>query len=288
MIPKMSDQADGLRAMMAQSSSTNVQRMIAVVGSGRKSGATTVVMNLAAALTQQGQHVLLIDESVHHTPSPSGTASAIWQVDALGNWSDVVSGRLSLDAAGGRAACGVQVLIARRELVSKAVSATGLQQLRQDQIILIDAALGDDGTLSPLACQADYVMVVLQPQPASITAAYACIKRLHHAHALQQVRIVLNGAASDAEASRILTNLAVTGSRYLAVSVEPAGAVMTDLQILHAQQLHLTVVEAFKRSTAALTFRRIAADLMQWSSKARSDVANGDSSHRTAMPELLA
>ena len=283
MIKKMSDQADGLRAMMAQSFPNDIRRMVAVVGSGRGSGATTVVMNLAAALVQQGQHVLLLDESCHHRPNPSGTASAIWRVAALGNWTDVVSERLSLNAAGGHAACGVQVLTAPRELVP----AAALQQQRHDQIILIDAALGDDGTLSPLACQADHVMVVLPPQPAAITAAYACIKRLHHAHALQQVRIVLNGAVSAAEASRILTNLAVTGSRYLAISVEPTGAVMTDVQISHAQQLHLTVVEAFKRSAAALTFRRLAADLMQWS-LARSDLPNGDSPYRTTILELPA
>ena len=52
----IADQADGLRRLMAGSNG----RLVAVVGSGPAVGATTVTLNLAAALMQQGKDVLLL------------------------------------------------------------------------------------------------------------------------------------------------------------------------------------------------------------------------------------
>lgn len=199
----VTDQADGLRRLMASSPG----RLVAVVGSGSAVGVTSVTLNLAAALVQQGKDVLLLDER-------SGSQSTHAQ--------------------------------------------------RKGRLMLIDAVLDKEGALSPLAAQADTVLVVLQPNAASITASYACIKRLHYAHALQRVRVLVNYATDAAEAQRILTNLARTGSRYLALALEPAGCVRADPRLAQARRLNLTVVEAFQTSPAAMDFRQIASDLLQW------------------------
>lgn len=248
----VSDQADGLRRLMAQSPA----RLIAVVGSSPLAGATSVALNLAAALAQQGKNVLLLDEQ-----SGAQSVSAIWKIAAAGTWSDVVTQRLRLEAAAGFSACGVQVLPA-----DPATSATSenVHAMFQGRTVLIDAALDSEGALSPLARQADEILVVLQPQVTSITAAYVCIKRLHYAHALQQLRVLINRAPSAVEAQRVLTNLSNTGSRYLALALEPAGCVMADPRLPHAHKLNLSIVEAFQASPAAIDFRRIAAELLQW------------------------
>lgn len=199
----MSDQADGLRRLMGGSPG----RLVAVVGAGPAVGATSVTLNLAAALVQQGKEVLLLDER-------SGSQSSPAQ--------------------------------------------------REGRLVLIDTVLDKEGALSPLAAMADNVLVVLQPNAASIKASYACIKRLHYAHALQRLRVLVNYATDAAEAQRILTNLAHAGSRYLALALEPAGCVRADPRLAQAQRLNLTVVEAFQTSPAAVDFRQIATDLMQW------------------------
>ena len=197
------DQADGLRRLMAGS----LGRLVAVVGSGPRVGTTSVTRNLAAALVQQGQDVLLLDER-------SGARSTPAQ--------------------------------------------------RQGRVVLIDAVLDRDGALSALATQADHVLVVLQPNAASITASYACIKRLYYAHALKRLRVLVNCATEVTEAQRILANLADTGSRYLALALDPAGCVRDDPRLAQAQRLNLTVVDAFRTSPAAIDFRQIASDLLQW------------------------
>jgi ATPases involved in chromosome partitioning len=54
----ISDQAEGLRRLLAKSGS----RVLAVTGGSAGVGCTTTVVNLAAALAQQGKDVLVIDE----------------------------------------------------------------------------------------------------------------------------------------------------------------------------------------------------------------------------------
>ncbi|MFI5446009.1 MinD/ParA family protein [Polaromonas sp. UC242_47] len=199
----VSDQADGLRRLMASSPG----RLVALVGSETAVGMERVSANLKAALVQQGHDVLLLDEH-------------------------------------------------------KGLNPPNLQ--RDARLVLINAALDGDGALSAVAAKADDILVVLQANAASIMQAYACIKRLHYAHALQRVRILVNQVTDAGEAQRILSNLAHTGSRYLAVALEPAGWVRADPLMLQAQRLNLTVVEAFQSSPAASDFRQIAFDLLQW------------------------
>lgn len=253
MSKQVADQADGLRRLLARTPT----RVVAIAGMGRGVGATTTAMNLGAALVQQGKQVLLLDE---HDAAPA-SACALWAIAPSGTLADVAGRRLACEDAAALADCGVGVLPARPDAPS---AGTDPRALWQGSVVLIDAALDDDGCLSMLARQADDLLLVFQPQPASITAAYAGIKRLHYAHALKQLRLLVNGVGAAGEAERVMANLVDTSRRYLAVSLQPAGWVRTDPHLQGAQRLHQTVVEAFPASPAAIDFRGIAAGIGQW------------------------
>ncbi|WP_018906395.1 flagellar biosynthesis protein FlhG [Variovorax paradoxus] len=249
----VSDQADGLRRLLAQSSA----RIIAIASMGNRPGATTAAMNLGAALAHMGKDVLLLDE---HRPGPD-TACAAWAADPLGTLADVASQRLTCEGAAARTECGVHVLPAP---LGGQPDHTDPRLLWDGSMILVDAALDAVGNLSPLARLADELVVVLQPHPASITATYSGIKRLHYAHALRQLRLLVNGVADPEAARQTMANLVDTGSRYLAVSIQPAGWVRADPHLADARRLARTVVEAFPASAAAVDFRVIAAAVAQW------------------------
>ncbi|HJS05260.1 MAG TPA: flagellar biosynthesis protein FlhG, partial [Variovorax sp.] len=129
---------------------------------------------------------------------------------------------------------------------------------------LIDAALDGEGRLSALAQSADELVLVMQPHAASITATYAGIKRLHYAHALRQLRFLVNGVAEPGAAQQVAHNLAQAGSRYLAVSLQPAGWVRAEPHMADAGRLRRTLVEAYPASPAAADCRRIADEMGQW------------------------
>lgn len=247
------DQADGLRRLMKPTST----RVIAVVGMLPRMGATTAAMNLAEALTNQGKDVLLLDE---HSQTPESPCS-VWSIEPSGNWDDVVARRLTLYRACAVAKCGVKVILAPTSLADDKAD---LRLKCQESVILIDALLGSSGELSLLAQQADDCVLVLQTHPSSITAAYLGIKQLHHAHALNQFRLLINGVVSAEAAGKVTVNLANTCSRYLSVSVQSAGWIRSDPHMASARRLNKTVLEAYPASAASVDFRRIASELEQW------------------------
>ena len=250
MSARVTDQADGLRRLLGQAP----VRVVAVAGMGPGAGATTAAMSLGAALAQQGKDVLLLDE--HH---PKGRSVCdVWALGPRGTLGDVASRRLRIDQAAANAVCGVQVLPASPG------ATIDPRTLWPRGIVLVDAAFDDEGRLSPLAQGADELLLVLQPHPAAITSAYAGIKRLHRAHALKQLRFLLNGVADAGTAQQVMHNLAQAASRYLALSLLPVGWVRTDPWLADAARLRQTVVEAFPASAAAVDFRAIADDMGRW------------------------
>jgi flagellar biosynthesis protein FlhG len=250
------DQAEGLRRLLAR----DVSRMVAVVGGARSAGSTSTVANLAAALVNQGKDVLVIDERI-------GAASvcAALGVTAPGTLAAVASGAMALADAVGRTEHGIAVLPAPRHSVDDIAPADLTAAINGlADIVLIDAGVDAQGALSRLAMQAHDVVVVMRVDAQSITSAYACVKRLHYAHAIQQFRVLINGAATAADAQGVFQNLSGVASRYLAVSLAPAGAVAMDARVGRAQKLHRSVVDAFPGAAAAIDFRSVAADLLHW------------------------
>lgn len=277
----VSDQADGLRCLMARHSGMQAAQVIALVGSGPRIGVTSVALNLAAALVQQGKEVLVLDEQ-----SGAQSVTAMLADAAPGSWSEVVVGSVPLAVAASRLPCGASLLRVSKE--DAAAAAVDMRSVFQGQVILIDASLDENGALSSLAAQADDVIVVLRPEAASITAAYTCVKQLHYAHALQRLRILVNQAAGIPEAQRVLNNLAATASRYLGLALESAGCVAADPHLVRAQDLKLSVVEAFQTSAAAVDFRRIAAQLLQWPRMIATTVATPVATRVATMAAITA
>ncbi|TDG07920.1 MinD/ParA family protein [Paraburkholderia guartelaensis] len=251
------DQAEGLRRLLAREGS----RVVAVTGGAGSPGRTTTVVNLAAALTAHGKDVLVIDECL----GPRSVCSLVGGVRGAGNFAAVMRGERTLDEAVGRHALGFGVLAASRDNRAQYTSAQ-LQKVISGpaDIVLIDAQLDAEGALSPLAMHAHDVLIVMRIGAQSITDAYACMKRLHFAHAIAQFRVLANHVANASDAQTAIENLAGVASRYLNVSLESAGSVAADQHMAQALRLARCIVDAFPSTAAARDFRHVAAELPHW------------------------
>ncbi|MDS0792906.1 MinD/ParA family protein [Burkholderia pseudomultivorans] len=244
------DQAEGLRRLLAGRTS----RIVAVTGGPAGVGCTSTIVNVAAALAALGKDVLVVDEraDVH---SASATLAGAWLCD--GERTRVAAG-FGLCAA------------ARFARAGYSDAQLGDFVDGQADIVLVDAHLGADGTLSALAREAHDVLVVTRVAAQAITEAYACMKRLHFAHAIAQFRVLTNHVGSPVDAKTAFDNLAGVASRYLTVSIADAGCVSADPLVEHARALTRTAVDAFPSSAAARDYRQIAADLLYWPMRPRS------------------
>jgi flagellar biosynthesis protein FlhG len=253
----ISDQAEGLRRLLTRTGA----RVIAVTGGPVGVGCTTVVVNLAAALAQQGKDVLVIDECV----GGRSVSAMLGGLRGAGNFSAVMRGEMTLDDAAARHPLGFSVLAASRNN-REGHSAQQFDLLLRGtaDIVLIDAQLDEQGHLSPFAQQAHDVMVVARVSAQAITEAYACMKRLHYAHAIAQFRVLANYVQSVNDAHTIFMNLAGVAGRYLTVALEDAGCIAADVRMARAQELSRCVVDAFPSTPAARDFRHLAAELQYW------------------------
>ena len=261
----VTDQAEGLRRLLARDG----PRVIAVTGGAGAPGRTTTVANLAAALTAVGRRVLVIDEcgGRRSVAALAGGASAPG-FDRFGwvDWIDAVmrNERSVVDAIE-RYAPGFGVLAAPRARTARYPGAA-LRRLLDGyaDIVLIDAQLDEQGALSPLALHAQDLLLVTRIDAHAITATYACIKRLHFAHAIGQFRVLANYVHSEADAQVVLDNLVGVASHYLSVALERAGCIAADPHMPRAVELARCIVDAFPSTVAARDYRRIAADLPHW------------------------
>jgi flagellar biosynthesis protein FlhG len=264
----VSDQAEGLRRLLARRGA----RVIAVTGGTRGGGCTTVVANFAAALTQQGKDVLVIDEANRDGLTANDAPDAGFGAMQIPRRTDksvlldaLMRGEIGLTDAAARHPVGFSVLAAPRGY-GHSYASTQFDTLFDTaaDVVLIDAHLDLRGQLSPLALRAHDVLVVTRLASQSITDAYACIKRLHFAHAAAQFRVLVNHAHSAVDARATVENLAGVARRYLAVSLEDAGCIAADARVARAVELQRCVVDAFPSTPAARDFRHLAAQLQDW------------------------
>lgn len=251
------DQAEGLRRLLAREGS----RVVAVTGGPGAPGRTTTVVNLAAALTAQGKDVLVIDEC----PGGQSVCAMFGTVRGAANFAAVMRGEMDLAEASRHPELGFGVLVVSPENRAHYTSEQ-LQKLLAGpaDVVLIDTQLDADGALSSLAVHAHDVLVVMRVAAQSITDTYACLKRLHFAHAIGQFRVLANHVASVADAEAALENLVGVASRYLNVALESAGCIAADPHMVRAQQLGRCIVDAFPSAGSARDYRRLAADLPHW------------------------
>jgi len=234
------DQASGLRRLFGGHS----PQVVAFASGHAACGRTTLLVQSAAALAAAGHGVLIIDEN----PAPNNAVSA-FGLTARCDLFQVLQGDRSLRQALLTAAPLVRILPAARaarELdhanriaaAARLNLASCLLEMQQDvDFILIDTTTRRGGHLSPLALAARHMTIVVAAQGASITHAYAMIKRIAQERGRDGFQIVITRARSKAEARAIFDNMRRVAHQHLEVKLDYLGASLVPVTENLAQAL---------------------------------------------------
>lgn len=268
-----SDQAAGLRRLLGSGQQLQVVTFVAgCEGVGR----SVAVANIGVALARLGKEVLIIDE---HASRDDIAAS--FGLMARHDLLNVVQREMSLAQVLLQPMTGLRVLPAAR-----AVKKLGRLSLAQQQtlldamsglerpvdVILIDACMAHPNGFSPFGLASQEAVVVLSGNSASITEAYALIKKVSHAFARRHFRILVNKVRSQPDARSIYENIAQVAAQRGIARLDYAGAIPLDEPLRQASQLGRPVLVQAPDSAAAAAFRDIAADLLYWQG---NDAGNG-------------
>jgi len=229
-------------------------------------GKTNVAVNLGLALIKLGRRVLLIDADL-------GLAN----VDILLGLSpkhtlqDVLTGGMGIEDILVTGPDGIKILPAASG-IQEITHLSSEQQLLllaevdklEDQIdiVLIDTSAGISHNVMFFNIAAQDIVVVVTPDPTSMTDAYALIKVLYQKYAEKSVYLLINQVVDETEAKEIYKKITAVCERFLHLSVGYLGFVEKDDKLVKSVRMQKPVIDAFPVSPSSRCFKKVASDLL--------------------------
>jgi flagellar biosynthesis protein FlhG len=243
-------------------------RVVAVSSGKGGVGKTNVVANWAVALGRSGKRVLVLDADLG-----LGNLDVLLGLVPRHTIEHALSGVCTLKEICLEGPAGIQVLPASSG-VPHLTSLTESQQLViQEQleelaagmdVLLIDTGAGISPNVTFFASSAHEIVIVVTPEPTSLTDAYALIKVLTRRYRERRFKVLVNQARGPREAAEVFRRLDTAVDRFLQVAVEPIGYVPHDDYVTLAVMRQKAVADLFPDSPAAQAFARLAEQVMQW------------------------
>ncbi|MDR0672554.1 MAG: AAA family ATPase [Zoogloeaceae bacterium] len=258
------DQAAGLRRLFTQQ-----QLHVVTFASGASGvGKTAVIANVAVALARQGENVLIVDENggARHMGGFFGVLPA-------GDLLQVVNRQLALKDVLFSPAPGVQVLpagraarqIARLSSAQQEAMLEGINALAEPiDVILVDSSPDHAHGFSPWGLAAGEAVMVVSGSGASITDAYALIKKVSLALDRRHFRILANRVKNAREGQIIFNNLKNVASERGVARLDYGGAIPADARLKQLEALHQPIVEVLPESPSALALKTFAHHMLAW------------------------
>jgi flagellar biosynthesis protein FlhG len=263
----MDNQADGLReAMKEQRRSKRPLRIIGVTSGKGGVGKTNLAANLAVLAAKQGQRVLIIDGDL-------GLANVeiIYGLRPRHHLGHLLSGDVTIQDVLATGPAGVKVLPAGNGLQQLTRLDDGqrlrlvgaLEELEDDfDVVFLDSGAGIGDNVLFFIGAAQEAMLVVSPEPTSLTDAYATIKVLCQDAGVRHFDIVVNQAGNESLARDIFDKLSAVAGRFLDARVRWLGWVPRDENVHRSVMAQRAFVELFPTTPATRALNNVADTLL--------------------------
>ena len=246
--------------------------IIAITSGKGGVGKTFGAANLAAALARAGRRVLVLDADL-------GLANldVVLNLFPKITLHDVFTGKHTLDEAVLPAPGGFYVLLAGSGMVEYSRMTAEVREQLQKVIaevaprfdhVLLDTGAGISDVVLYTVSLAGEVLVVVTPEPTSMTDAYATIKVLATTQGRRKVQILVNQTRKAGEGRAVRQQLQQVIDRYVnpnldgPVRLELLGEVPVDPAVREAVQRRQLLLEAMPGTPAAVALVAAAARML--------------------------
>jgi len=240
-------------------------------------GKTNIALNLGFALHELGQTLVLLDADL-------GLAN----LDVLLGMSPEKNLQ---DLLGGASAESVVVPLAKDGFVFLP-SASGVAELveldedvqalllgkldtlfRQYDYLLLDLGAGISPTVLSFAAMPQERIVVITPEPTSLTDSYALIKVLFTQHGIRNFQVIVNMAESDKEGKNAYSRLAQACEKFLNLPLNLLGIVHRDPMVTESVRHQVPLLKFAPNCQASQDIRDIARKLLDRRARLRELIA---------------
>lgn len=137
--------------------------------------------------------------------------------------------------------------------------------------LLIDTSAGIAENVMYFNMVAREIIVVVTPEPTSLTDAYALIKILYRRHAKKRFRLLVNMVKSEGEAKEVYLRLAQATNHFLHLAIEHLGYIIYDENMPKAVKKQKLLAEIYPDSPSVKCLRDVAEKLCQPSQDNEND-----------------
>ena len=225
-------------------------RVLAVSSGKGGVGKTTIVANLAYALSKRGKKVLVVD-----TDLGLNNIDILFGLTSKKHIGHVLSGKSNIE----------DIIVHGPEGIHILPAGNGLQELTQlepekkmalmdelDRIsgvydfLIFDTSAGISSNVTFFCSVAHEIFLIATTEPTSLTDVYALMKVLHNRHSQNNFRLIINSVSSEREAQGVYRNLIAVTDRFLTdVYVEYFGCILRDPNVPKAIRQQKAFLEIY-------------------------------------------
>jgi len=274
------DQAVGLRKMRKDTNDVSgglsktgrrnkgtPSRIIAITSGKGGVGKTNIVANLAFALTQLGKTVMVLDADLG-----LGNLDVLLGLTPKYNLYHLLTGEKSIS----------EIIVKGPGMMDILPASSGIQKLTElsreqrlhlltelavldngIDVFLIDTAAGISSNVMYFNVAAQEIMVVVSPEPTSMTDSYALMKILSTEYSEKRFNLLVNCVSDPKEAMDVFKNLSLVSDRFLDISIDYLGHVLLDENIPKAVRQQKILWEAYPNSPANKCFSALAKKIIK-------------------------
>ncbi|ADH86416.1 MinD/ParA family protein [Desulfurivibrio alkaliphilus] len=238
-------------------------RVISITSGKGGVGKSNIATNLAYALRRQGLKTLVLDADLN-----LANVDILLGLTPKYNLQHVFSGEKGLRDILIEGPGNIKILPASSGIMELAdlnenqrlYFLAEMEALESEtDVLIIDTAAGINNNVIYFNLAAQERLVVLTPEPTSLTDAYALIKVLSTRHDIKRYRFLINQARSEKEALAVYRKLCLVTDRFLgSLSLDFLGYIPYDTKLPQAVRSQRLVCDLYPDSPAGRTFTRLA------------------------------
>jgi flagellar biosynthesis protein FlhG len=228
-------------------------------------GKTTLSVNLANCLAGMGKKVLILDGDMS-----LANVDIFLKSNSTSTLHDFLEGESSLSDIIVKHSRNIHILpgtsgifeMTHLNAFQKKMILDGVSQLEEDyDYLIIDTASGISDDVLYLSSAAQDVLVVIQPDPSSLTDSYALIKLLNQKYRKKSFTIISNLVQNEQEGLHLYKRINSVASKFLNVTLHYGGFVPYDLKMRQATHQQELVTTLAPTSSSSLCLKQIAVNI---------------------------
>lgn len=250
-----SSQSRGNIAYMSARKSTSAPRVIAITSGKGGVGKTHTSVNLGLSLVQQGYKVLILDADLS-----LANVNVLLGFTPSANIQDILSGKAEAKDVIVNHETGIDILPASSgisdltllEQSEKMALVSALDELANEyDFLIVDTGAGIGSNVMYFNVAAEEIIVVIDPEPTTITDAYAAIKVLSTEHGRKHFSIIVNRLPKSKDGRKSYAKLAAATDKFLNVGMRYLGSIAEDEAVTEAVLAQTPYLELYPSSKAS-------------------------------------